>query len=289
MRLQGKTIVITGAGSGLGRESALLFAQEGANVVVTDKIEKRVDDVVAELEKADKRAVGLRADVTSEEDMIAAVDLAVREFGRLDVLFANAGVMPEGFGTIAFEDTSLDQWNAVNDVVFLGVFLASKAAVRQFKKQGDGGNIVVTGSAGGIMAYPGFFSYCAGKAGAHQLVKAMSFDLGKYGIRANALAPTHGMSVNFAMPPDADVLGLSYEQAAAAEAGGWNPGPSPIPLKLDSPPNLRDNANVALFLASDESRYMSGVILPATDGGTLSRVSIGFEQNWEQDLVPKDS
>jgi NAD(P)-dependent dehydrogenase (short-subunit alcohol dehydrogenase family) len=287
MRLQGKTIVITGAGSGLGRESALLFAEEGANIVVTDKIEKRVDTVVAELEKADKRAVGIRADVTSEEDMNAAVDLAVREFGRLDVMFANAGIMPEGFGTIAFEDTSLDQWNAVNDVVFLGVFLASKAAVRQFKKQGGGGNIVVTGSAGGIAAYPGFFSYCAGKAGAHQLVKAMSFDLGKFGIRANALAPTHGMSVNFAMPPDADVLGQSYEQVAAAEAGGWNPGPQPIPLKLDSPPSLRDNANVALFLASDESRYMSGVIVPATDGGTLSRVSIGFEDNWEETLAPQ--
>jgi NAD(P)-dependent dehydrogenase (short-subunit alcohol dehydrogenase family) len=289
MRLQGKTIVITGAGSGLGRESALLFAQEGANIVVTDKIEKRVNDVVAELEKADKRAVGLRADVTSEEDMNAAVDLAVSEFGRLDVMFANAGVMPEGFGSINFEDTTLEQWNAVNDVVLTGVFLAAKAAVRVFKQQGGGGNIVVTGSAGGIMAYPGFFSYCAGKAGAHQLVKAMSLDLGRYGIRANAIAPTHGMSINFAMPPDADVLGLSYEQAEAAEKGGWKPDASPIPLKLDTPPAIRDNANVALFLASDESRYMSGVVLPATDGGTLSRVAMFFEDNWEQNLVPEDA
>jgi NAD(P)-dependent dehydrogenase (short-subunit alcohol dehydrogenase family) len=118
-------------------------------------------------------------------------------------------------------------------------------------------------------------------------VKCLAFDLGKFGIRANALAPTHGMSVNFAMAPDAEVLGLSYEQAAAAEAGGWDPGPSPIPLKLGTPPTLGDNANVALFLASDESRYMSGVVVPATDGGTLSRVSINFEEQWEENLAPQ--
>jgi NAD(P)-dependent dehydrogenase (short-subunit alcohol dehydrogenase family) len=243
--------------------------------------------VVAEVDKAGGRAIGLKADVTVEAEMDAAVDAAVAEFGRLDVMFANAGIMPEGFGTIPLEETTLDQWNAVNDVVFTGVFLSAKAAVRAFKRQGDGGNIVVTGSAGGIMAYPGFFSYCAGKGGAHQLVRCLAFDLGRFGIRANALAPTHGMSVNFAMPPDAEVLGLSYEQAAAAEAGGWNPGPSPIPLKLNTPPTLRDNANVALFLASDESRYMSGVVVPATDGGTLSRVSIGFEERWEENLAPQ--
>jgi hypothetical protein len=285
MRLEGKTAVITGAGSGLGRESALLFAREGANIVVTDLIEKRAHNVAAEVDKAGGKAIGLKADVTIEDEMEAAVDAAVAEYGRLDIMFANAGVMPEGFGAIAFEDTTLAQWNAVNDVVLTGVFISAKAAVRVFKRQGDGGTIVVTGSAGGIVAYPGFFSYCAGKGGAHQLVRAMAFDLGKYGIRANALAPTHGMSVNFAMPPSAEVLGISYEEAAAAEAGGWDPRPSPIPLKLNRPPRLIDNANVALFLASDESAYMSGVVLPATDGGTLARAAINFEDNWQQDLA----
>ena len=147
----------------------------------------------------------------------------------------------------------------------------------------------MTGSAGGIVAYPGFFAYCAGKAGAHHLVKSMSYDLGRFGIRANAIAPTHGMSVNLAMPPDADVLGLSYEEAAVAESGAWEPAKSPIPLKLNRPPRLLDNAYAALFLASDESAYMSGVVLPTTDGGTLSRVAMGFEENWEQDLAPDDA
>jgi len=84
--------------------------------------------------------------------------------------------------------------------------------------------------------------------------------------------PTHGMSPNFLMEPGAPVVGQSYEQVA----GPWDNSVSPIPLKLDRPPSLDDNANVALFLASDESAYMSGVCLPSTDGGTLSRVSIFF-------------
>jgi NAD(P)-dependent dehydrogenase (short-subunit alcohol dehydrogenase family) len=284
MRLEGKTAVITGAGSGLGRESAFLFAREGANVIVTDLIERRALDVAAQVGEQGGKAVGLRADVRAETDMDAAVQAAVAEFGRLDIMFANAGVAPEGFGTVPFEEFSLQAWNAVNEVVFTGVFLSAKAAVKQFKQQGGGGNIVVTGSAGGIAAYPGFFAYCAGKGGAHMLVKCMAFDLGRFGIRVNALAPAHGMSVNFAMPPDAEVLGISYEEAASAEAGGWEPGPAPIPLKLDRPPRLTDNAHVALFLASDESQYMSGVVIPAADGGTLSRVAIPFEENWEQNL-----
>jgi NAD(P)-dependent dehydrogenase (short-subunit alcohol dehydrogenase family) len=287
MRLQGKTAVITGAGSGLGRESALLFAREGANVVVTDLLSGRALDVAAQISDQGGKAVGLKADVRVEADMDAAARTAVTEFGRLDIMFANAGVAPEGFGTIPFEEFSVDAWNAVNEVIFTGVFISCKAAVKVFKHQGDGGNIVVTGSAGGIAAYPGFFAYEAGKGGTHMLVRCMAFDLGRFGIRVNALAPTHGMSVNFVMPPDAEVLGLSYEEAAAAETGGWDPGPSPIPLKRDRPPRLIDNANVALFLASDDSQYMSGVVIPAADGGTLSRVAIPFEDSWQQNLSPR--
>jgi NAD(P)-dependent dehydrogenase (short-subunit alcohol dehydrogenase family) len=285
MRLQGKTAVITGAGSGLGRESALLFAREGANVVVTDLIEKRALKVADEVnEQNPGKAVGVKADVRVEGEMDAAVALAVSQFGRVDIMFANAGVPVEGYGKVPFQDLTVEQWNGVNDVNLLGVFLASKAATKEFIKQGDGGTIVVTGSAGGIVAYPGFLAYCAGKAGVHHLVKSMAFELGQYGIRANAIAPTHGMSTNFGLPPDADVRGLSHEEAAVAVSGAWNPNESPIPLKRNRPPRLLDNAYAALFLASDESEYMSGVVLPATDGGTLSRVAMYFESNWQERL-----
>lgn len=286
MRLRDKTVIITGAGSGLGRECSLLFARNGANVVVTDIVEERITRVTDLIKHSGGNAIGVTADVRNEADMDAAVASAIDCYGKLDVMFANAGAPPAGFGKVPFDECTLEDWNDINAVILGGVFLAAKSAVRQFKKQGSGGNIIATGSAGGIAAYPGFYSYGAAKAGVHHLVKCLAFDLGKFGIRANALAPTHGMSVNFAMPPDSEATGLSYEEAAAAESG-WKPDISPIPLKLNRPPSLSDNAMLALFLASDESAYMSGVVIPATDGGTLSRVSIGFDDGWSEQLAPQ--
>jgi hypothetical protein len=102
-------------------------------------------------------------------------------------------------------------------------------------------------------------------------VKAVSLELGKHGIRANALCPTHGMSINFALPPDAEVLRKSYE-----EMQPWDPDQRAMPLRLNRPPNLRDNAYLALFLASDESAYMTGSTIQSTDGGNAARTSIIF-------------
>jgi NAD(P)-dependent dehydrogenase (short-subunit alcohol dehydrogenase family) len=131
-------------------------------------------------------------------------------------------------------------------------------------------------------------AYSATKGGVNSLVKTLSVELGAYGIRINALAPTHGMSPNFFLGKGYPVIGKSYEEVG----GPWDPSLSPIPLKLNRPPTLRDNVKVALFLASDESAYMSGVVLPATDGGTLSRVAMFFPDDWlEQALgayTPKD-
>ncbi len=199
-------------------------------------------------------------------------------------MFANAGKAVEGFGSVPFEDITEAQWDDVNDVVYKGVFFCGKHAVRQMKRQG-GGNIVVTTSAGGLNAYPGFGAYNAGKAGAIGLVRSMAYDFGRYGIRVNGLAPTHGMSANFALPPDADVLGLSYEEAALADSGAeWDPATMfPGPLKVGRPPRLRDNAAVATFLASDDSEYMSGIVIPSCDGGSFARTSIPIPEAWSLD------
>jgi NAD(P)-dependent dehydrogenase (short-subunit alcohol dehydrogenase family) len=269
-RLDGKTVLITGAGSGLGRESALLFAAEGANVVVTDLVPARVDRVVAEVRAAGGEAVGAKADVRQARDTIDAVALAVQTYGRLDVLMCSAGVPEEGFGTLAFEDISVEGFTSMLATNLTGVFLAARAAVPVMKKQRRG-TILAVSSMAGFVAYPGFPGYAAAKHGVNGLVKGMSLSLGVYGIRANALCPAHGMSINFAMPPDADVLGKSYE-----EMQPWDPAANSIPLKLDRAPNLRDNAYAALYLVCDESAYMSGVCLPATDGGNLARTSIIF-------------
>ena len=169
---------------------------------------------------------------------------------------------------------ALEDWNNVLAVNLTGVFLSCKHAVKSMKKTG-GGAIVCTSSAASLMGYPSVTMYSATKAGVNGLVRNLSFDIGKWGIRINAVLPTHGMSPNFLMPPDAPVVGQSYEEVA----GPWDPVVSPIPLKLNRPPNLLDTAKVALFLASDDSAYMSGVCIPATDGGTLARVAIWFEED----------
>ena len=280
-RFVDKVIVVTGGGSGLGRECARWWAREGGKIVVSDVVEERALRVAKEIADAGGAAVGMAADVGVESDVAAAVDLALAQWERLDIMFANAGKAPEGFGAVALEDVTEEQWDDVNDVVYKGVFFAGKHACRVMKRSG-GGNIVVTVSAGGLNAYPGFGPYCAGKAGAAGLVRSMAYDWGRFGIRVNGLAPTHGMSVNFALPPDAEVVGMSYEEAAVAEAGGaWDPVTMfPGPLKVDRPPSLRDNAAVATFLASDDSAYISGLVIPSCDGGNFARTSIPIPENW---------
>jgi NAD(P)-dependent dehydrogenase (short-subunit alcohol dehydrogenase family) len=274
MRLRDKIVVITGAGSGLGRECALLFAAEGASVVVTDLSEIRAERVAEEVTAAGGTACWMRADVRNEDAMESAVALAVATYGRIDVMFANAGVGEIGFGTVPFDELTLDNWKAVQDTNLMGAFLAARAAFRSMKNQG-GGTILVTSSASALSAYPGFVSYTASKHGVNGLVKALSFDLGKYGIRVNAICPTHGMSANLPLPIDAEVLGKSYEELQTP----WQKEHAAMPLRLDRPPSLKDNAYAALFLASDESAYMSGVCLPTTDGGTHARISIHFGES----------
>ena len=280
-RFENKVIVITGGGAGLGRACALTWAGERGAIVVTDIVEARAKSVADEIGARGGRAIARRVDVAVESEVEAAVAAAVDEWGRLDIMFANAGKGPAGFGGTPLEEVTEAEWDDVNAVVYKGVFFSGKHACRQMKKQG-GGNIVVTTSAGGLNAYPGFGPYNAGKAGAIGLIKSMAYDWGRYGIRVNGLAPTHGMSLNFALPPEAEVLGISYEEAALAESGGaWDPVTMfPGPLKVGRPPGLQDNAAVATFLASDDSQYISGVTIPSCDGGSFARTSIPIPEAW---------
>jgi NAD(P)-dependent dehydrogenase (short-subunit alcohol dehydrogenase family) len=270
MRLQDKVVVITGAGHGLGRDAARLFASEGAKVVATDLVDTHVKSVADEIRASGGEATYAKADVTSPEDNEAAVRLAVDTFGRLDVMYCNAGIPEVGMGANAFVDTPLADFNKVVAVNLTGVFLGAQSATRQFLRQGGGGNIVVTTSAASLVAYPGFRSYVAAKHGANGLVKGLACELGAHGIRVNALCPFHGMSANFVGSADDEPLEKSYEEAA----GSWDKSSASMPLKLDRAPNMRDAANLALFLASDESAYMSGVCIPATDGATYAKVAL---------------
>ena len=292
MRLEGKVAVITGGGSGLGRESSLLFSSEGAKVVVFDIDGDRADATVKLVAEQGGQAVAVHGDVRVEADVKRGVETAVSEYGKLDIMFANAGIVSRGgvpsvLGgeTLEFQDFPEEDWHKVLDTNLTGVFLCAKHAVPALRANG-GGTILATSSAASLAAYHSISPYSASKAGVNGLVRGLSLDLGKYGIRVNALAPTHGMSPNFLMDASADVIGQSYEQMAEQMQGPWDPGVSPIPLKLPRPPAITDNAKVALFLASDDSAYVSGVVLPSTDGGTLGRVAIQFDEDtptpWNQ-------
>ncbi|MEU7811349.1 SDR family NAD(P)-dependent oxidoreductase [Pseudonocardia sp. NPDC049154] len=284
MRLANKVAVITGAGSGLGRVSSRLFAQEGAKVVITDISEERANETLKQVLSDGNEAIAVKADVTVEAEVEAAVQAAVDTYGRLDVMFANAGIPAKDFGLTPFEDITEAEWDETNDVVLKGVFFAVKHAVRAMKKNPggpEGGSIICTSSAASLVGYPGFPQYGAAKGGINAMVRiCAAWEIGRYGIRINAICPTHGMSANFILPGDAPVLEKSHEEMA----GEWVPEHSPIPLKLSRPPRILDNAYPALFLASDESMYISGVSLPTADGGTLAQVAIPFGDNWRENL-----
>jgi NAD(P)-dependent dehydrogenase (short-subunit alcohol dehydrogenase family) len=280
LRLQDKVVLISGAGSGLGRESSVLFAEEGATVVVTDIDGQRAQDTLELVEKNDGRAIALTVDVTSEDDIRRAVDHTVETYGRLDVMFANAGINQADRGLKDIDEFTEAAFDKVVGVNLKGVFLCAKHAVRVMKPRRTG-TILATSSAASFMAYPGVSVYGATKGGVNMLVKGLAIDLGKYGIRINAVCPANGMSPNFFLGKGYSVVGRSYEQVAAEQAGKWDASIKPIPLRLGTPPNLRDNALAALFLASDDSRYMSGVCLPATDGGLLSKVAMDFPEGWQ--------
>lgn len=281
MKLEGKVALITGAGSGLGREASQLFAAEGAKVAVVDIDPERAKGTVELIEKQGGTAIAVTADVRVEQQVIDAAAATVAAFGKLDIAWANAGVISRGGvpsvaggEQVEFQDFTDADWQDVIGVNLSGVFYTAKAAVPHLRANG-GGVILATSSAASFVAYHSIPAYSATKAGVNGMVRALSLDLGKYGIRVNALAPTHGMSPNFLAPVGAPVVGRSYEEVA----GPWDPTVSPIPLKLNRPPSLKDHARAALFLVSDDSAYVSGVVLPSVDGGTLSRVAMTFPED----------
>jgi NAD(P)-dependent dehydrogenase (short-subunit alcohol dehydrogenase family) len=273
MRLADKIVIITGGGAGLGRECARLFAAEGATVVVADFVAERAEQAAALVHDLGGRALAVRADVRDEQEVAGLVDRTVAKFGRLDIMFANAGIRMPG-GTVPFDEVSLENWQAVFDVNVTGTFLACREAARVMK-QARSGTILITSSAAALAGYPTIAGYAATKGAVNALTRVLALDLGQFGIRVNAICPTHGMAQTFRFGADAPVDGLSYEEAQ----GDWNPATSPIPLKLQRPPRIIDSAYAALFLCSDEAAYMSGVCLPVSDGGTLSRVAMVFEMD----------
>ncbi|MFJ3779726.1 SDR family NAD(P)-dependent oxidoreductase [Streptomyces sp. NPDC090075] len=260
MLVQDKVVVITGAGSGVGRASALRFAAEGARLLCADIHAEPLKETVRQIEASGGTAVAERCDVSREPDVAAAVASAVDRFGRLDVVFNNVGIPTPRFG-MRFEDHTVEDFERLTQVNFRGVFLGCKHAVLQFKRQGDGGVIVNTGSAAGLVAWGGAV-YGATKGAVHQLTRAIAIEGAPFGIRANAICPAGMPYTGFMAAGGTKALSVQDTEEMARQVGASHP--------LGRPITAEDCAEAALFLASDRAANITGVLLPV-DGGYVAR------------------
>jgi NAD(P)-dependent dehydrogenase (short-subunit alcohol dehydrogenase family) len=259
MLLEGKKAIVTGAGSGVGRASSLRFAEEGASVLCVDIDLDRVKETVAQIEAAGGAAVADRCDVGSENDVAATVVAAVEHFGRLDVMFNNVGVPTPRLGS-QLEDHTVEDFERLMRINVGGVFLGSKHAVIQFKKQGDGGVILNTGSVAGLVGWGGTV-YGASKGAVHQLTRAVAVEGAPFGIRANAICPAAMPFTNFMAAGGLDTSLLDLE-AIGKQVGSSHP--------LGRPITAEDCAEVAVFLASDQAWNITGILVPV-DGGYVAK------------------
>lgn len=259
MLLEGKVAIVTGAGSGVGRASALRFAEEGARVVCADINAEAVKETVSLIEAAGGAAAAQQCDVSKEEDVAATVAAAAAQFGRLDILFNNVGIPTPRMGA-SLEDHTVEEFEKLNAVNFRGVFLGTKHAIIQFKKQGGGGVILNTGSVAGLVAWGGSV-YGATKGAVHQLTRAAAIEGAPHGIRANAICPAGMPYTNFMA---AGGMQLTAEQVEQAAKGVGQSHP------LGRPITAEDCAEAAVYLCSDRAANVTGVLLPV-DGGYVAR------------------
>ncbi|MFA7100808.1 MAG: glucose 1-dehydrogenase [Bacilli bacterium] len=244
MRLQGKVAIITGAGSGMGKAMTTLFLKEGAKVVATDISDEALKALKEELKAHEKSLCISHCDVSKKEDNEAMIDLAVKQFGTLDILVNNAGIMDD-MGAIG--DCTDQKFDLVHKVNEYGPFYAMRKAVNTFKELKKGGSIINIASVGAYKTVAGA-AYSSSKAGIIALTRNSAFMYQPEGIRFNAIAPG-GIATNIAKSmgqPNMHGYGRVQKVLASCPPMGAS----------------EDIANAALFLASDESRYISGVTLP---------------------------
>lgn len=249
-----KVAVITGAGSGIGRATALRFAREGAAVLAADIREERAQETAQAAAGLGGEVVSVVADVTREADAERLMNTAVERFGRLDILVNNAGIVIHG--TVA--DTSEADFLRTIDVNLKGVFLCSKYAVREMRRRG-GGSIVNVSSINGIRGNHRHAAYCASKGGVVSLTHAMAIDHAAEKIRVNCVCP--------ATVEHTGMVDLAFSKAEDPEAFRR--------MLLEKHPlgrfaTVDEVAAAILFLASDEASFLTGVVLPV-DGGRSIR------------------
>lgn len=245
--LLGNTVVaITGAGDGMGRATARLFADRGADVVAADVDEEMANETVSLIKDEGGSAISAVGDVSNENDVAKFVDRTVAEFGRIDVLHNNAGIAQE---STPVEDVTEETWERIQDVNLKSAFLGAKHAVPHMRDQNHG-VILNTASTAGIRPRTGLSAYCAAKGGLITLTKQLAYELASDEIRVNAICP---VATDTSMLPQFSGGDLSVADMR-----------STIPLGRLAEPD--DIAHAAAFLASDEASMITGTALEV-DGG----------------------
>jgi NAD(P)-dependent dehydrogenase (short-subunit alcohol dehydrogenase family) len=254
-RLTGKVALITGAASGIGRATALLFAREGARIVVADRDLPGSQQTVSQIIALGGEASAVQVDVTEAAQVEAAVQAALDKYGQLDILFNNAGT---GETVTSIVDLSEAEWDRVVAVNLKGVFLGIKYGAAAMLKAGRGGSIINTASVAGVVGFAGHAAYSASKAACLHLSKTAALEFARANIRVNAIAPAFT-----ATPMVEDLVGASRDPERARKKLA-----QVIPLgRLGQAEEI---ANAALFLASDESSFVTGTAL-ILDGGLTAQ------------------
>ncbi len=256
MRLEGKAAIITGAGSGIGRATTVLFAKEGASVAAVDVSKEGLDATLELASAGPGKAIALQGDASKESDVESAVGQSVDHFGRIDIAFANAGIgayIEEGGKqrlAIGME-SSVEQFRQVLDVNLVGPYILMKYSLPHMSKQRTA-SFIMTASVAGIRGNAGVVAYGASKGGVIAMANSMAFGVYGTGVRVNAICP--GL-IETGMYSSAD-----RKRETGADGGSLNP------LRRVGDPS--EIASVALFLATDDSSYINGQAVPVCGGLT---------------------
>ena len=253
MRLSNKIAIITGAGAGIGEATALRFAEEGARVVLADLNEAGAQAAVQKVKTAGGSAVALRADISKEADARQISDVALREFGGIDIVVNNAA----DFTTQGVEHATLEDWQRVLGVNVIGTAMVSKFAIPHMKARG--GSIVNVASMSGIIAQPNFATYNSSKGAVLTMTRCMAMDLAPFNIRVNSICP--GCIYTSATEREWIRFGETKEQ--------WTARQAPLHM-LNRVGEAREVANAILFFASDESSFITATEL-LVDGGYVAK------------------
>lgn len=251
MRLVDKVALITGGTSGIGRATALLFSQEGAKVSITGRNKTKGQEVIREIKEAGGEAIFIRADVRFSKECRMSVERTLQSFGRLDILFNNAGI----YFPNTVVDCTEEEWNLTLDINLKGTYLMSKFALPAMIAQRSG--VIINNSSGwGLVGGNEAAAYCAAKGGVVLLTKAMAIDHGPQGIRINCICP--GDVDTPMLIEDARQRGMVWKEYLA------NASNRPLG-RIGKPEEI---AKAALFLASEDSSFVTGSILAIDGGGT---------------------